>query len=99
MAEPLTDWSGDHSKNKTAYSEAARDKMAWSADHTKSKTDYSEASKEESGWSQGGDGTYSFRTPILLNDPTILVDEGECQVNGPLRITVFSPGKEATNWS
>ena len=64
-----------------------------------SKTNWSSQSKKQSGWSQPGDGTYTFKDPISVNDPDILVNEGECLVNGPLRITAYSAGKEKNIWS
>ena len=73
-------------------------KTNWSQ-QSKQKDNWNSPSKNKTDFNQPGDGSYSFRTPISINDPDILINEGECLVNGPLRITTYSDGKEKNKWS
>ena len=77
-------WIGQDS-NKTAFSEGA-----------KNKTEFSESSKQKTDSTFPGDGSYTL-LDVLVN-AVVSINDGECMVNGPLRVTTYSTGKENTQW-
>jgi hypothetical protein len=92
-----TNWSLQ-SKQKDNWSSPSKDKTAYS-ESAKGKTKFSESSRNKTDYGYAGNGSYSFLDPVPINSSVILVNEGECLVNGPLRITTYSDGKEKNKWS
>jgi len=91
-----TDWSSDHTKSKTAFSEATKAKTVF-FEASKVKTSFSETGRQKTKTTEAGEGSVSLST-ILVN-ASVLINEGECLINGVLRTTTWAAGKKKTAWS
>lgn len=86
----------ERSKPKTDYSESERNKTVFSGS-TKNKTGFAEGSRQKTDSAFPGDGSYTL-LDVLIN-AAVLINEGECMINGPLRVTTYSTGKVKSHWS